>query len=281
MANMLAQANVSKMKAILNAANTQERLATYMDKADSKAFVMSVLNLYTGDTLLQNCDPNLCLAECMKAAALSLPVARQFGYCYIIPYKDKPSFQMGYKGWLQLAIRSGVYKSITADVVYKGEIPKFNRVTDEFSLEGEPESEEVIGYFARFELNSGFRKAIYWSRERVIAHAKRYSQAYRAGKKDSPWFTAFDSMGCKTVLLQILTRYGVMSSAMQTAYTEDVSDRVEAEVAENANKSAVVIPAEEVEAQQKEAAQAAAEAVETPFPMEGEPQYDPDEEPGF
>lgn len=281
MANMLAQANVSKMKAILNAANTQERLATYMDKADSKAFVMSVLNLYTGDTLLQNCDPNLCLAECMKAAALSLPVARQFGRCYIIPYNNKPSFQMGYKGWIELAIRSGVYKSITADVVYKGEIPKFNRVTDEFTLEGEPESEEVIGYFARFELNSGFRKAIYWPKERVIAHAKRYSQAYRAGKKDSPWFTAFDSMACKTVLLQILTRYGVMSPVMQTAYLEDTSDRVEAEVAENANKSAVVIPAEEVEAQQKEAAQAAAEAVETPFQMEGEPQYDPDEEPGF
>ena len=277
MANMLAQANVSKMKAILNAANTQERLATYMDKADSKAFVMSVLNLYTGDGLLQNCDPNLCLAECMKAAALSLPVARQFGYCYIIPYKDKPSFQMGYKGWLQLAIRSGVYKSITADVVYKGEIPNFNRVTDEFSLDGEPESEEVIGYFARFELNSGFRKAIYWPKERVIAHAKRYSQAYRAGKKDSPWFTAFDSMGCKTVLLQILTRYGVMSSAMQTAYTEDVSDRVEAEVAENANKTAVVFTADEVEAQQHEAVKAEEPATETPE----DAKIDPDEEPGF
>lgn len=278
MANMLAQSNVSKMKAILNAANTQERLATYMDKADSKAFVMSVLNLYTGDGLLQNCDPNLCLAECMKAAALSLPVARQFGYCYIIPYKDKPSFQMGYKGWLQLAIRSGVYKSITADVVYKGEIPKFNRVTDEFALDGEPESEEVIGYFARFELNSGFRKAIYWPKERVIAHAKRYSQAYRAGKKDSPWFTAFDSMGCKTVLLQILTRYGVMSSAMQTAYTEDISDRVEAEVAENANKTAVVFTADEVEAQQHETVQADEPKEETP---ENAQQIDPDEEPGF
>lgn len=269
--NMLAQANVSKMKAILNAANTQERLATYMDKADSRAFVMSVLNLYTGDMLLQNCDPNLCLAECMKAAALSLPVAKQFGYCYIIPYAGKPAFQMGYKGWLQLAIRSGAYKSITADVVYKGEAPKFNRVTDEFSLEGEAESDEVIGYFARFELNSGFRKAIYWSKERVIAHAKRYSQAFKAGKKDSPWFTAFDSMGCKTVLLQILTRYGVMSSAMQTAFQQETDDRVEAEVAANANGAAVTIPTQfsdpEIEAAQPE----------QPTP----PPTDADMEPGF
>lgn len=253
MANMIAQNNVSKMKMILNAANTQERLASYMDKADSRAFVMSVLNLYTGDTLLQNCDPNLCLAECMKAAALSLPVAKQFGYCYIIPYSNKPQFQMGYKGWLQLAIRSGAYKSITADAVYEGEVPKFNRVTDEFSIDGEPTSENVIGYFARFELNSGFHKAIYWPKEKVIAHAKRYSQAYKSGKKDSPWFTAPDSMGCKTVLMQILTRYGVMSSAMQTALQQDTDDRVEAEVNENANGAPITIDTEFKEPEQPNA----------------------------
>ena len=274
MANSLAQSNVSKMKAIMNAANTQERLATYMDKADSRAFVLSVLNLYTGDPNLQKCDPNLCLAECMKAASLSLPVAKQFGYCYIIPYGNIPQFQMGYKGWLQLAIRSGQYISITADAVYEGEIPTFNRVTDEFDLEGTATSDKPIGYFARFELKGGFHKAIYWPKERVIAHAKRYSQAYKSGKKDSPWFTAFDSMAIKTVLMQILTRYGIMSSAMQTAYTQDVDNKIENEFVENANGKEVKLPDVEAELEPEIGAE---DEMPTPEP----PQNDIDAEPGF
>lgn len=266
--NMMAQANISKMKAILNAANTQERLATYMDKADSKAFVMSVLNLYTGDMILQNCDPNLCLAECMKAAALSLPIAKQLGYCYIIGYGGKPAFQMGYKGWLQLAIRSGLYATITAFEVYEGQNPQFNKITEEFTYDEDgATSENVIGYFARFELKSGFHKALYWTKEKVLAHAKRYSQAYKAGKKDSPWFTAPDAMGCKTVLLQILTKYGIMSTVMQNQYLEETDERVEAEVAQNANGAPVTIPTQFADP-------------EMPAPEQPQPPVD-DDDPGF
>lgn len=185
------------------------------------------------------------------------------------------------KGIIQLAQRSGQYKYINADVIYQGEQVNYNRVTGMLEITGDKTSDEAIGYFGYFQLMNGFEKASYWSKEKVIAHAKRFSQAYKAGKKDSPWFTSFDAMAMKTVIKQLISKCGPMSVEFANAMANDNADRVEAEVAENANKSAVVIPAEEVEAQQKEAAQATAEAVETPFPMEGDPQYDPDEEPGF
>lgn len=185
------------------------------------------------------------------------------------------------KGIIQLAQRSGQYKYINADVIYQGEQVNYNRVTGMLEITGDKTSDEAIGYFGYFQLMNGFEKASYWSKEKVIAHAKRFSQAYKAGKKDSPWFTSFDAMAMKTVIKQLISKYGPMSVEFANAMANDNADRVEAEVAENANKTAVVIPAEEVEAQQHEAARAAAEAVETPFQMEGDPQYDPDEEPGF
>lgn len=237
---------LSLLKGILNNEKMKANFENVLHN-NAESFMTSIITLYQSDALLQKCDPNKVVTEAYKAAALGLPISKNFGYCYIIPYGSTPAFQMGYKGWLQLAIRSNEYLSITADAVYEGEVPTYNRVTDEFSLDGAATSDNAIGYFARFELKGGFHKAIYWPKERVIAHAKRYSQAYKAGKKDSPWFTAFDSMAIKTVLMQILTRYGIMSPTMQRAYEQETDDRVEAEVAEQANRQEVTISTEFVE----------------------------------
>lgn len=280
MANSLQTSGLMQLKAILNN-ETMKRNFERVLKSGANSFMDSIITLYQSDTLLQKCDPNKIVLEAYKAATLDLSISKNFGYCYIIPYGSTPSFQMGYLGWIQLAQRSGMYEKINVDRVYEGMTVKSDYLTGDIEITGSPTSDNVIGYFAFFRLKNGFSKAIFWDKERVIAHAKKFSQAYRAGKKDSPWFTNFDAMAEKTVLLRLLKRFGPMSIAMQQAAENDVADRVEAEVAENANKSAVVIPAEEVEAQQKESVQADAETVETPFPMEGEPQYDPDEEPGF
>lgn len=284
MANSLQTSGLNQLKGVL-ANETMKKNFENILKESAAPFMASIIELYQSDSYLQKCNPNAVVLEALKAATLKLPINRGLGFGFIVPYKDVPQFLIGYRGLIQLAQRSGQYKYINADVVYEGEKINYNRISGMLEISGEATSENVIGYFAFFELLNGFQKSVFWSREKVLAHAKKFSRAYQydlaKGAKASPWSTNFDAMALKTVLRSIISKYGPMSVEFANAMANDNADRVEAEVAENANKSAVVIPAEEVEAQQKEAAQATAEAVETPFPMEGEPQYDPDEEPGF
>lgn len=280
MANSLQTSGLSQLKGVL-ANETMKKNFENILKESAGAFMASIIELYQSDNNLQKCNPNAVVLEALKAATLKLPINKGLGFAYIIPYGTTPTFQMGYKGIIQLAQRSGQYKYLNADVIYQGEEVSYNRVTGMLEISGEKTGDEAIGYFAYFQLMNGFEKASYWTKEKVIAHAKRFSQAYKAGKKDSPWFTSFDAMAMKTVLKQLISKYGPMSVEFASAMANDNADRVEAEVAENANKTAVIIPAEEVEAQQREAAQAGEEPVETPFPMQGAPAYDPDEDPGF
>lgn len=280
MANSLQTSGLSQLKGVL-ANETMKKNFENILKESAGAFMASIIELYQSDNNLQKCNPNAVVLEALKAATLKLPINKGLGFAYIIPYGTTPTFQMGYKGIIQLAQRSGQYKYLNADVIYQGEEVSYNRVTGMLEISGEKTGDEAIGYFAYFQLMNGFEKASYWTKEKVIAHAKRFSQAYKAGKKDSPWFTSFDAMAMKTVLKQLISKYGPMSVEFASAMANDNADRVEAEVAENANKTAVIIPAEEVEAQQREAAQAGEEPVETPFPMQGAPAYGPDEDPGF
>lgn len=275
MANQMAKAptNQSRMKALVASENVKSRLENLLGN-QSGVFLASVLDLYNSDTNLQKCDPNAVMAECMKAAALRLPISKALGFAYIIPYGTTPTFQLGYRGLIQLAQRSGQYRHINADVVYEGEEIGYDRITGMLEISGEAQSEEIIGYFAYFQLMNGFEKAVYWSKDRVISHAKRFSQAFKSGKKDSPWFTSFDAMALKTVLKSIISKYGPMSVEFADAMSRDTEDRVEAEVAENANGQPIVINTQfEPEPEKK------------PGPLKDpEPQAeidDEDEEPGF
>ena len=245
MAN-LQTTGLAQLKGVL-ANETMKRNFENILKENAGAFMASIIELYQSDSYLQQCDPNKVVLEALKAATLKLPINKGLGFGFIVPYKGNPQFQVGYKGIIQLAQRSGQYKYINAGEVYEGEVVNYNRITGMLEITGEASSDKIIGYFAYFQLKNGFEKAVYWSTEKVIAHAKKFSQAYKAGKKDSPWFTNFDAMALKTVLKSIITKYGPMSVEFANAMAQDTDDRVEAEVAEQANQKEVTIPTEFVE----------------------------------
>lgn len=260
---------LSKLKGILNNETMQQNFRNILAE-NAGAFMASIIELYQSDGALQRCDPNKVVLEALKAATLKLPITKALGFAYIIPYGNTPQFQLGFRGLVQLAQRSGQYRYINADAVYEGETVTYNRISGMMEISGTATSDKPIGYFAYFQLLNGFEKCVYWTREKVEAHAKRYSKAW--SKSDSPWHTNFDAMALKTVLKTIISKYGVMSVEFASAMVNDsVDERVEAEVAENANAQPISIPT------------AAMPALEVPTasPDVAEAVPDEDMEPGF
>lgn len=243
MANQLSpiQQNINSMKALVSNESVKNRMFNLLGK-EASTFLASVLDLYTGDTNLSKCDATRVMAEAMKAAALKLPVSKSLGFCYVIPYNNVPQFQLGYKGLIQLAQRSGQYKFLNADMIYEGEDVAYNRITGMLEITGEAKSDSPIGYFAYFQLLNGFEKCVYWSKQKVESHAKRYSKAWK--QPNSPWHTEFDAMALKTVLKNLISKYGVMSIEFASAVASDYEDTIEAEVSQNANGAPVILPAE-------------------------------------
>ena len=209
--NNLPAKPLEKMKAIIAKESVQEQFRNALQD-QAPLFIASVVDLFSQDAGLQKCDPGDVLKECLKAATLKLPLSRSLGFAYVVPYNNKPQFQIGYRGLVQLAVRSGQYKHLNADCVYQGESVNYDRVTGEFQITGLPESEEAVGYFAFFELTNGFRKSLYWTRQQVEAHARRFSRSFN--NKNSAWQTDFDAMAKKTVLRALLTKYGLLSIEM-------------------------------------------------------------------
>lgn len=201
-------------------------------KENAGAFAASVMNLFNNDKTLQQCEPKLVLAEALKAAALKLPIEKQLGFAYVVPFKDhgvqKPQFQLGYKGYIQLAIRSGKYKHINSGVVYEGELRSANKLTGEIDLSGERVSDEIIGYFAYIETLEGYSQTSYWSKTDVLAHADKYSKSFKS--ENSPWKKEFDKMAMKTVLKDLLSHYGPMSVEMSRAITDEAAPAEPAEI---------------------------------------------------
>jgi len=196
----------------------------------------SMLDLYSGDTTLQNCNPQDVAMECLKAASLNLPIVKSLGFAYVVPYKNKPTFTIGYKGLIQLAQRTGQYRFVNADVVYEGELIGNDKLSGMIDLSGKKTSDKVIGYFAYFKLLNGFEKILFMSKNDVTTWMNKYSPSAKSAY--SPWKTDFDKMALKTCLRRLLSTYGVMSSEMQKAIAEDkepASERVENEIKENAN----------------------------------------------
>lgn len=199
----------------------------------SAGFISSVINV-AKEPGLMDADPNSILASAVVAATLDLPVDKNLGFAYIIPYNQKENgiyvkkaqFQIGYKGVIQLAIRSGQYKTINAGPVFEHDIKKINRLTGEIEFYDNPEpSTKLVGYISYFRLINGFEKALYMTREQINDHAMRYSKTYSSKnesvRKNSKWTTDFDAMATKTVLKLLLSKYGILSIDMQTAFKTD------------------------------------------------------------
>lgn len=197
-------------------------------KENAGAFSASILDLYNTDTSLQRCDPAKVFAECLKAVSLKLPISKQLGFAYVIPYGNEPQFQLGYKGMIQLCMRTGEYKHINADVVYEGEYQGTEKLTGEVDLNGKKISDEIVGYFAYIETINGFKKTLYWSKEKVQTHARKFSKSFNS--KNSVWGSNFDAMALKTVLRNLISKYGIMSIEMCNALSVEQSDTPIADV---------------------------------------------------
>jgi len=221
---------IDKLKNILAAQSVQEQFKEVLAE-NAGAFVASIIDLYNTDRTLQMCDPKNVVMEALKAASLKLPINKQLGFAWIVPYRDGktgqyiPTFQLGYKGYIQLCMRTGAYRYINADVVYEGELVKHDKLTGEIEIDPEKRTgDKKVGYFAFIETLNGFRKTLYMTVEEVTKHAQQYSKSYSS--KNSVWATDFDAMALKTCLRLLLSKYGIMSVEMQRAYVVDSADTV-------------------------------------------------------
>ncbi|HEQ4680489.1 TPA: recombinase RecT [Streptococcus pyogenes] len=181
-------------------------------KGAGTQFAVSILSVLQGSQSLKSASNKSIYAAAMKAAVLNLPIEPSLGRAYLVPYKGQAQFQLGYKGLIELAQRSGQYKNINAGIVYKSQLISYN----DFS---KPQ-DEIVGYFAAFKLFNGFEKVSFWTVEKVNAHGKKFSKSFASG----PWKTDFDAMAQKTILKDILSKYGPLSVEMQKAIEEDNQD---------------------------------------------------------
>ena len=205
---------------------------TIKDPAKAQRFVASITSAVALNPTLQECDPATILSGALQGEALGLTPSPQLGQYYLVPFNNTKKgckdaqFQMGYKGYIQLALRSGYYKSLNVLAVKPGELKKWNPLTEEIEIELMEdelarEKAESIGYVAMFEYLNGFRKTIYWSRQKMEAHALRYSKGYAAKKGYTFWEKDFDAMAYKTMLRQLISKWGIMSIDLQTAFEQD------------------------------------------------------------
>lgn len=211
------KAGVALLDAMFKQDSVQARFQRMLGKK-APGFISSVLTVVSQNKLLQNVDMRTVLSAASIAASLDLPILPSLGRAWIVPYKGVAQFQIGYLGYVELAQRSGLYKSINVNTVYEGEVVKWNKFTEELTY-GEQEGDAAIGYCASFELLNGFRKVVYWTKDAVIKHAKRFSKSYNSSS--SPWQSDFDAMAMKTVLAYTLRHWGPMSIEMQKAMAED------------------------------------------------------------
>jgi len=194
---------------------------------------------FTGEPSLQKCQPKMVAIECLKAAILNLPLSKALGFAYVVAYKGKPTFTIGYKGLIQLAMRTGAYKCINSGPVYEGELKKRDKLSGTIDLSGDRTGDEVVGYFCYLEMLNGFNKVLYMSKTEVESHGAKLSPSFKYDS--SPWKTHFDAMATKTVIRNLLSKYGMMTIEMQKAIVME-SDVFEAEYRENANSTMLPAP---------------------------------------
>lgn len=195
-------------------------------------FMMAIVGVVEGTPQLQDCEPQSIINSAIASATLDLPIEKNLGYAYIVPYKDKAQFQMGYKGYIQLALRSGQYKYINSVEIKEGELESYNLLTGEFNFKfiediNQRLEAKTIGYASYIEFTNGFRNTLYMTKEQVLDHAEKYSQSYgtdlKKGYSSSNWSKNFDAMALKTVLKLNLSKFGALSVSVQKALQIDGS----------------------------------------------------------
>ncbi|WP_088005629.1 recombinase RecT [Indiicoccus explosivorum] len=214
------------MKGLLASPAVIKRFEEVLGKR-AMQFTASILSLYNSEKMLQKSEPMSVISSAMIAATLDLPIDKNLGYAWIVPYGGKAQFQLGYKGYIQLALRTGQYRKINVTEIYEGEFISWNRMTEELELEFESKaSDKVVGYVGYFELINGFKKTVYWTKSDVEKHKKKFS------KSDFGWKNDWDAMAKKTVIRNMLNKWGILSVEMQKAFTNDEKQPIEGEAEE-------------------------------------------------
>lgn len=237
---------------------------TLGDKDRATRFIASISSAVATNQSLQECDAGTILSGALLGESLNLSPSPQLGQYYLVPFNDSKKgykvaqFQLGYKGYIQLAIRSGQYKKLNVLAVKKGELVKYDPLNEEIEVkliedEEERENTETIGYYAMFEYTNGFRKSLYWSKTKMEKHALKYSKGYAAKKGYTFWEKDFDGMAYKTMLRQLISKWGIMSIEIQQAIEKDMAvintDRTYEYVE---NEEDTIIQQEEVQEQKED-----------------------------
>lgn len=230
--NSLTKAN---QKVGITAYLTNDSIKNYISSVigkDTSKFVTAIVSAVNANPALQECTNQSILSAALLGQTLNLSPSPQMGFYYMVPFNDKErgkvaQFQLGYKGYVQLAERSGQYKALNVLPIKKGELIRYDALYEEIEVnliedEEERENAETIGYFAFFEYLNGFRKSIYWSKKKMESHALRYSKGYAAKKGYTFWEKDFDAMACKTMLRQLISKWGLMSTDLEKAYAADM-----------------------------------------------------------
>lgn len=239
MANAVANAQQQKVGFATFCANplVRQNIANVVGEKETPQFIASVVSAVQTNKDLAECTNSSIFSAALLGQSLKLSPSPQLGQFYLVPYKDhktgisEAQFQIGSKGYRQLAIRSGQYKRIVTSVVKEGELKGFNPITEEYHFEpvmdmAIREKLPVIGYYASFTLINGFQKEIFWTKERMKEHAMKYSKGYRSdvqkGTQYTFWSKDFDGMAEKTMIRQLISKWGIMSIDMQKAYESDM-----------------------------------------------------------
>lgn len=212
----------------------KNRINEVVGGKNGQRLIAAIISATTANKALQECSNQSILSAALVGESLKLSPSPQLGQYYMVPFKNNKErttvaqFQLGYKGYIQLALRSGQYKKLNVMAIKEGELVSFNPLEEEIEVnliqdETERENARTVGYYAMFEYLNGFKKAMYWSREKMESHALKYSKGYQAKKGYTFWEKDFDGMAFKTMLRQLISKWGIMSIEMQTALDSDMA----------------------------------------------------------
>jgi recombination protein RecT len=249
---------------------TQEAVKNHINKViggeNGTRFITSIVSAVNQNEDLQKCTAKSIVTGALLGESLKLSPSPQLGQFYLVPYEDKKrgitvaQFQLGYKGYIQLAIRSGQYKKINVVAIKQGELEYFDQLNEEIKVklisdEEIREKTETIGYYAMLELKNGFKKAIYWTRNKMEKHALKYSKGYRKKTGFTFWEKDFDGMAYKTMLRQLISKWGIMSIDLITAFEADMAEIHDDGTKEYIDNNEVVEVKENTEISKKQDAQ--------------------------
>lgn len=236
--NKLAPTNTEKkpFEAFLSESAVQSKISALVaSKEEGSQFMAGITSAVVTTPALARCSHQSILNAALIGQSLHLPPSPQLGYYYMVPFDDKERgpqavFVLGYKGFVQLAARSGQYRKINVSPIKEGELVRLDPIWEQIEFNPcmdplEREQRETVGYFAFFETVNGYVKWLYWPKEKMRLHAETYSPGYQRdlekGTENTFWAKDFDAMGCKTMLRQLLPKWGPMSVDMQRAYELD------------------------------------------------------------